>query len=55
MKTYLFEIYEQGFDVGQSVYQEVTASTYEDAKAKLLTEWANAYILNVYTQYYGDI
>lgn len=55
MKTYLFEIYEQGFDNGSSVYQEVTSSTYEGAKTKLLSEWENAYILNVYIQYYGEI
>lgn len=55
MKTYLFEIYEQGYDKGSSVYQEVTADTYEEAKKKLLTEWNDAYILNVYTQYNGDI
>jgi hypothetical protein len=55
MKTYLFEIYEQGYDKSSSVYQEVIASTYEEAKAKLLSEWNDAYILNVYVSYYGEI
>ena len=53
MKTYLFEIFDK--DIEKSVYQEATADTYEDAKVKILAEWPDAYILNAFIQYYGEI
>lgn len=51
MKYYLFEIYT---DDG-SVYQEVGASDYESAKTQLLSEIPDAYILQVFIPYYGEI
>ena len=53
MKTYLFEIFDK--DIEKSVYQEATADTYEDAKSKILSEWPDAYILNAFMQYYGEL
>jgi hypothetical protein len=48
-KTFLFEIYANGYDT-EWMYQEVIASSKEEARTNLLLEIPNAYIINVFVE-----